>query len=78
MCQKTGFTLFCTSWLPQTQADILSAIRGHCEEFWIFFLLSPIAPSQTFTLKIMYTENLMSVASKGLRKEGDLIGPPGT
>ena len=60
------------------EADILSAIRGHCEEFLIFFLHSPIATSHTFPLKIMNTENLMSVASQGLRKEGGLLGPPGT
>ena len=58
------------------EADILSAIKGQCEEFWIFFLHSPVLTSNTFPLKMMVPKNLMSVASQGLQNKGGLIGPP--
>ena len=55
------------------EADILSAINGQCEEFWIFFLHSPILTSHTFPLKIMNPKNLICEASHGLQKEGAQI-----
>ena len=58
------------------EADILSAIKGQCEEFWIFFLHSPVLTLHTFPLKMMVPKNLMSVASQGLQNKGGLIGPP--
>ena len=74
--QKTDFTLFLTLWIPSTEADILSAIRVHSQDFWIFFLHRPIVTSHAFQLIMMNPKNLMSVATQGLHKEGGLIGPP--
>ena len=76
--QKTDFTLFRTLWIPSMEADILSAIWVHSQDFWIFFLHRPIVTSHTFPLIMMNPKNLMSVATQGLHKEGGLIGPPCT
>ena len=58
---KTNFTPFHISWLPSTEADILT---------------TTIVTSHIFPLKVMNPKNIMSVTPQGLRKLGGLIAPP--